>query len=418
MFKPKNLLKKNTDDSKIKKKRFFIRFKNASRYIAIFSIYIVLTAIIATMLLARITGTPELRIPEKTVSTFITPVQTAFTNVVEYFANYIKKLKVRGNLEEEYNKLLAQNEKLVYEAMLANELQIQLSQYKTLVDEVTLNESMNPIVCRVVGRESGNYFNVFTINKGQSSGIKDFMAVTVNGALVGYTYNVSINKCDVRTIIDSEASIAALIQTSRDQGTIRGTLGIDGKPMCRMYYLPNENLPRPGDEVVTSGVGMSFPKGIPIGTVRESTRRMEENKQYIVVEPKVDFSHIENVIVLRYQPDAIGVTAMEDGSKLAIYYSVPTSMPVPTIQIGKDQYRLEPTYTPVPENFVTPEPSESDIIVTSVPSSPVPTNNEDTGFTYNVPNATENPIQNYTLAPTATPEPTEPPLNITVEDEE
>ena len=63
---------------------------------------------------------------------------------------------------------------------------------------------------------------------------------------------------------------------------MRGTLDVDGTAMCRMYYLPDDFLPRPGDTVVTSGVGMSFPKGIPIGTVRESTRGMESNKSYVV----------------------------------------------------------------------------------------------------------------------------------------
>ena len=130
------------------------------------------------------------------------------------------------------------------------------------------------------------------------------MAVTLSGALIGYTETVTDTQSTVRTIIDSEASIAALIQSSRDQGTIRGTLGIDGTPMCRMYYLPDDHLPRPGDVVVTSGVSMSFPKGIPIGTVRESTRGMDANKQYIIVEPTADFQHIEYVNVMRYKPAA------------------------------------------------------------------------------------------------------------------
>ena len=128
------------------------------------------------------------------------------------------------------------------------------------------------------------------------------MAVTISGALVGYTENVTETKSQVRTIIDSEASIAALIQSSRDQGTVRGTLGVDGTPMCRMYYLPDTSLPRPGDTVVTSGVGLEFPKGIPIGYIRESTRGMEENKSYVVLEPVVDFQHLEYVTVYRYKP--------------------------------------------------------------------------------------------------------------------
>ena len=49
--------------------------------------------------------------------------------------------------------------------------------------------------------------------------------------MVGYTYNVSETKASVRTIIDSQASIAALISSTRDQGTVRGTLGVDGTAM-------------------------------------------------------------------------------------------------------------------------------------------------------------------------------------------
>ena len=130
------------------------------------------------------------------------------------------------------------------------------------------------------------------------------MAVTISGALVGFTETVYDTSCTVRTIIDSDASIAGMIQSSRDQGIVSGTLGVDGTALCRMYYLPDDSLPRPGDQVVTSGVGFSFPKGIPIGTVRESTRGMEGNKQYVVIEPQADFQHLEYVIILRYKPEA------------------------------------------------------------------------------------------------------------------
>ena len=61
---------------------------------------------------------------------------------------------------------------------------------------------------------------------------------------------------------------------------------------------------------------MSFPKGIPIGTVRESTRGMESNKQYIVVEPIADFEHIEYVIVLRYKPQAEAVQGRESATDI------------------------------------------------------------------------------------------------------
>ena len=61
-----------------------------------------------------------------------------------------------------------------------------------------------------------------------------------------------------------------------------------------MYYLSADSVPRPGDRVITSGVGVSFPKGLLIGYVRESTRAIEDSKHYIVVE--LSLIHIQMCI--------------------------------------------------------------------------------------------------------------------------
>ena len=366
-------------------------------------------------LFGLITGNQMLSMPEDAVASVLTPLQTGFSSVVESVVNYLYKLKLRANLELAYNDLKQENEQLVYQAMLADELQQKLSVYEDLFDEISVNESLNPLVSTVIDRSEGNYFSVFTINKGLNDGVQDFMAVTMEGALVGYTYNTSETKASVRTIIDSEASIAALISSTRDQGTVRGTLGVDGTAMCRMYYLPDDHLPRPGDTVVTSGVGMGFPKGIPIGVVRESTRGMESNKSYIVVEPKVDFEHIEYVIVLRYQPEAEAVEARTSSSASLAFTPLETAMPIPTIQIGSDFYQLAPTPTPT----LTPDPDASPSGSPLVSGSPAPGTPQPSGnpnLEYQVPEGmSTGSSYGFTLAPTATPTPSPPPLDISVE---
>lgn len=362
--------------------------------------------------------------PEKLVSRIITPLQNGFQKVVGWIDEYFYSLKLRSRLELEYNTLRQENEQLTYQAMLANELQHKLTVYEELYDDISANDSMSPVVATVVGKDSGNYFSVFVINKGSNDGIQDYMAVTVDNALVGYTYNVKPNSASVRTIIDSEASIAGLISSSRDHGTVRGTLGVDGKPMCRMYYLPEDHLPRPGDMVVTSGIGdlvndggvsKSFPKGIPIGTVRESTRGMESNKQFIVVEPLADFLHIEYVIVWRYQAIAGDVEDRTDGEEIS-FVPLDTVVPVPTIQIGSDFYQLAPTFTPSPE----PTP-EADVTPDgSSPATPAPTpdGQAEGGLEYQLPEGSQsNTGFDFTLAPTDTPTPTPPPLDMSVEED-
>ena len=393
------------------------RGKHILRNVMIVLCVLALMGLAGTHLLKLITGNEMLAIPENGVAAVITPLQSGFASVVNWISDYFYTLKLRSRLELEYNNLRQENEQLTYQAMLAEELQHKLSVYENLFDEVSDNEQLNPLVATVIGRESGNYFSVFTINKGTRDGIQDYMAVTMNGALVGYTYNTKTTSASVRTIIDSEASIAGLISTSRDQGTVRGTLGIDGQPMCRMYYLPEENLPRPGDQVVTSGVGMSFPKGIPIGTVRESTRGMESNKQYIVVEPAADFQHIEYVIVLRYQPEAEAVEDRSSSTDSLTLVPLESVQPVPTILIGSDTYQLAPTPTPSPEPTLAPDQTPGP---TSATATPGPTSGSG-NYEYTVPSNRQNGATDnsygFTLAPTATPTPTAPPLDLSVEED-
>lgn len=362
------------------------------------AVTVVLLGAIGMMMLSRtmMPDTALLQLPENAVSSSIGPVQSFFSYLSESVADYFRKIKLRSNIEQAYNELLAKNEELAYQAALANEYARRLSQYESIDEEMSLgqNELLNPLRCQVIGREQGNYFSTFTINQGSRSGIEEYMAVTIDGALVGYTEEVYETTATVRTIIDTGASIAGLIQSSRDQGTVRGTLGVDGTPMCRMYYLPDDHLPRPGDIVVTSGVGMSFPKGLPIGTVRESTRGMEENKQYIVVEPYVDFEHLEYVIVLRYKPAAEAVVGRDTTESYTEFEPTVTARPYPTLRIGTTlKFGETPTPSPVPSMTPSPTPSPTPTATPTVTPSPTPS-----GPVYE--------YQSSLLGPTATPSPT------------
>ena len=364
--------------------------------------------------------------PEDAVSNVFTPIQSFFSGITESVAGYFRSMKLRANIEAEYNALRAENEQLVYKAMLADELQQTLSQYEDLSDEIAANANMRPIVATVIGRSDANYFSTMTINKGADDGVEDYMAVTISGALVGYTENTQANKATVRTVIDSDASIAAIIQSSRDQGTVRGTLGIDGTPLCRMYYLPDDNLPRPGDLVVTSGVGLSFPKGIPIGVVRESTRGMDANKQYIVLEPTVDFQHLEYVIVLRYKPKAEEVSGRENGRTSVELVPLESARPSPEVpQIASSLFDSPTPEANAATGEETPSPTQEPTETPSPTPTPAPAETgepapEETPLEYQAVNlhGDPTPTPSPTPGPTATPYFTPDPANMTFEEDD
>lgn len=273
-------------------------------------------------------------LPRQVVTTAIKPFQTAFTWVVSGVTEYLQSWKLRTTLELEYNKLKAQNDELVYQALLNSELEAKVERLERLLDESYKKTSMNPILANVIAKETGNWFQMFTIDKGEKHGVKDYMAVINEDGLIGYIYHVDKTTSDVVTIVDSRSSISAIIASSRDQGTVRGTLGIEDEATCRMYYLPVDLVPRPGDVVQTAGVGLPFPKGLAIGVVRESTRYMDENKHYVVIEPYVDFMHIEEVLVLIYDAPAEDMPDADDGQLK--YEPVPLDTMRPDPVLGEE----------------------------------------------------------------------------------
>ena len=228
-----------------------------------------------------------------------------------------------------------------------------------MLGEYEERASMNPLLARVVASESGNYFSTFTINKGRVDGIDTQMAVITAEGLIGYVYEVFDTTSKVITIIDDQASLAALIESSRDQGAVKGTLGSTGEALCRMYYLSADSVPRPGDRVITSGVGVSFPKGLLIGYVRESTRAIEDNKHYIVVEPAADFEHIENVLVLRYYAEVEEMPENYDNTEIII---APLATARPQAVIEEERLNAS-TPVPLPDapGKVTPSPPPKEV---------------------------------------------------------
>ena len=348
-----------------------------------------------------------LKVPQDTVATVMTPVQSAFSGITEGVAGFFRRVRLLQNIEEEYNKLREEYEQMIYDAYRTRELENQLAQFRNMHDEIADNPLMQQKVCRVIGREEGNYFSTFTIDRGSADGVKEYMAVTNEGALVGYTETVYEHSAIVRTIIDSEASIAAMIQSSRDQGTVRGTLGIDGTAMCRMYYLPDDHLPRPGDTVFTSGVGMSFPYKIPIGTVRESTRGMQQNKSYIVVEPLADFQHLEFVMVLCYQPAPQAVQGRSSLLDTDQFVELETIRPVPTLRMGSLNY-FDVTATPEEMTETETTPAPSDAAETTPPAETTPSA---TVGPLVSPGPQETPIEYVSVygEPTASPSPSPTP---------
>ena len=68
---------------------------------------------------------------------------------------------------------------------------------------------------------------------------------------------------------------------------------------CNLSYVDSKSDIKIGDRIITSGVDGIFPKGLSIGRVKRSVSRGKGRFKDVEVEPYVDFSRLENVLVVR-----------------------------------------------------------------------------------------------------------------------
>jgi rod shape-determining protein MreC len=136
-----------------------------------------------------------------------------------------------------------------------------------------------------------------TIDRGSADGVQADMAVISPKGIVGRVIGpVAAHAARVQLIIDRDAAVGALIERTRAGGVVLGVQDKTKAPL-RMDLVSNLADVQAGDMVVASGVDGIYPKGFVVGTVETSERGRNLNRD-ITVRPTVDFSSVEEVLVV------------------------------------------------------------------------------------------------------------------------
>ena len=162
---------------------------------------------------------------------------------------------------------------------------------------------------RIIAKESGNWFQLFTIDKGSNDGIQKDMNVISGGGLVGIVTEVGPNWATVRSIIDDNSNVSAMVSTTSDQCIIAGDLRLIDEGSLNLVKLTDaDNKVHVGDKVVTSYISEKFLPGILIGYISELNNDANNLTKSGYITPVVDFRHLQEVLVIlelkEYVPSA------------------------------------------------------------------------------------------------------------------
>ena len=253
--------------------------------------------IIALLLLASASGSNRQWNPLDRLLVEITaPLQRVFTwgvNAIEdFWLNYFYLVDVR----QENKELKRQIQQLMLENSRYRELLSTYVRLQTLLKfKQTFREPV--IAARVIGRDPSGWFRSVIVDKGEKDGISVDMPVVNALGVVGRIVSVSTHYSKVLLIIDQNSSVDCLIQRSRDRGIVKGL----STELCKVAYLVKSSDVILGDQVVTSGLGGVFPKGLPLGQVVRIVDKPEELFKEVDVKPAVNFSKLEEVLIILHR---------------------------------------------------------------------------------------------------------------------
>lgn len=153
------------------------------------------------------------------------------------------------------------------------------------------------VACRIIGKDPSLWFRSVIIDRGNSDGVEKGMAVVTGDGVVGQVFAAGPNYAKVLLAIAPSSAIDVLLQKSRVRGILKG----DGSLAYRLEYILKTVDVAEGDLVVTAGYGGLFPTGLPVGVVSKVIRKRRGMFQEIEVTPAVDYTTLEDLLVIEQE---------------------------------------------------------------------------------------------------------------------
>ena len=257
---------------------------------------IICFALLAVVSLTLLTWKVKNRVPvvlfENSVLSITRPLRQGATwttrSLSEVWGNYIYLVGVQRDnqrLREEIKWLRQENHRFL-EAYL---------QYQRLQQLLNFREQtpLDVVAAEVVGRNSNTWTEIIYINRGTRDKVAKGFPVVTHDGLVGQVIYAASGLSQVMLLTDFRSGVDALVQRTRASGVVAGR----GRDLAELKFLPVGADLKPGDRLISSGMGGIFPKGLIIGVVKDVPRNGRQTQQ-VEIQPSVDFVHLEEVLVL------------------------------------------------------------------------------------------------------------------------
>ena len=238
--------------------------------------------------------------PFKTVANVtVIPLQQGMNQIGGWMGDMKDNFSTMKQLKSENKKLREQVDALTTEN---NYLQEERYEFERLQELYKLDQNYaeyEKTAAHVIGKDAGNWFGTFTIDKGSKDGIEVNMNVLAGSGLVGIVTDVGPTWAKVRSIIDDSSNISAMAISTSDTCIVSGDMALMGSGQIAFSQMENnDNVVAVGDQIVTSYISDKYLQGILIGSVSEVNVDSNNLTRSGYITPAVDFKNIQEVLVI------------------------------------------------------------------------------------------------------------------------
>lgn len=208
--------------------------------------------------------------------------------------------ETRSSLREENAALRARERQLALRTMRYEALEQENARLRGIEGELPALVARS-MLAEVVNEDLGSFRQRLVINKGERDGLFRSQAVVDATGLVGQLVRVGPWSAEVLLITDPEAAVP--VEVVRN-GVRTSAVGIGSAEELRLPFLPATADVRPGDVIVTSGLGGVFPAGLPVGVIISNTRDPDELLTDVRARPRATVDRSRELLALWFNPES------------------------------------------------------------------------------------------------------------------
>ena len=238
--------------------------------------------------------------PLRGVASYVlVPLQKGINQIGSVVSDWSDSLTNLKDVMAENEELKTQVDQLTTENNILQQDKFELNRLRELYELDEKYPDYDKVGARVIGKDAGNWFQTFVIDKGSEDGIQVDMNVIAGSGLVGRITSVSSHSATVLSIIDDSSNVAAQVLSTSDNCIVSGSLQLMSENKISISKLTdNEDKVTSGEKIVTSNISDKYLPGILIGYVDQISMDSNNLTKSGTLRPAVDFAHLEEVLVI------------------------------------------------------------------------------------------------------------------------